>query len=135
MSPFIRRAARGTLILAGISACSDGDAPSAPVPCTETVTMKVTLPNNIPRFDWTPRCGVSLLQVASGPSIQGFWSWEIEAESPTILPPITLNVAPNGVQSTGGVDLRSGLAYRVDLFVNTPGRPPSWLGSSGWTQP
>jgi hypothetical protein len=96
--------------------------------------MKVTSPNDIPRFDWTPRCGISLLQVASGPSSQGFWAWEIEADRPTILPPITLNVAPSGVRAEGFVDLRSGQAYRVDLFVYGPGRP-AWFGNSGWTQP
>ena len=137
MSRVLSFLVRGALFLVIVvaGACSDSDGPTTAVPCAEMVKMTVTLPNNIPRFDWTPRCGVSSLQVASGPSSEGFGSWEIDADGPTILPPIMLNVVPTGVRSKGPMNLRSGHQYGVYLFVNTPGRPASWFGSSGWTQP
>ena len=50
-----------TTVLAALagSACSDPDAPEPIVPCSGKVAMSVALNDTTPRFDWTPRCGVT----------------------------------------------------------------------------
>jgi hypothetical protein len=72
----------------------------------------------------------------SGPSISLRLSeWRLGADSAVIVPPITLHVAPAGARSSGFVELVSGLNYRVDLFVFSPGRPADFVGNSRWVQP
>jgi hypothetical protein len=106
------------------------------VPCTGKVTMSVTLNDTTPRFDWTPRCGVSTVQASSGPSVALQYSeWRLDADSALIVPPITLGVEPRVARSSGFLPLLSGLTYRVDLYVRVPTGPSDWVGNSGWRQP
>ena len=127
-----------TTVLAALrgSACSDPDVPEPIVPCSGKVAMSVALNDTTPRFDWTPRCGVTALDASSGPSSQlPSSSWRIEADSAVIVPPVTLGVVPARARSGGVLPLMSGLSYRVDLYVRAAGRPLEWVGNSGWQQP
>ena len=123
------------LMALGFSACSDPDAPEL-VSCPAKVTMSVTLIDTTPRFDWTPRCGVSALEASSGPSVVLQYSeWRLEADGAVIVPPVTLGVVPPGVRSSGFLPLLPRVQYRVDIFIRDRPRPGDWVGNSGWRQP
>jgi hypothetical protein len=116
-----------------LGACADApEAITAPAsPCSSAITLSVSRTGPRPTFDWTPRCAVSLV-IVEGPSAilaTPLRHWRLEADAPTIVPPLRFGEVPTRAKSTGFVDLTPGLAYRVSLFVDGEEEP---VGQYSW---
>jgi hypothetical protein len=98
--------------------CSDTPAAPAFEPCPgDTVTMEVVAGLTPPTFRWSPRCGVSFLEVY--PEAGGSALWTVYADSGRgpenpIASGVQYGVTPARAQTVGGPEpLLSGIAYTV----------------------
>ena len=113
------------------AACSDADSPQPVAPCSGNVTISVTTATARPRFDWQPRCAVSLVTVTNGPSVnRPLDNWALAADSAVIIPPVDYAETRAGVRSTTPFGLECTFVYRIELYV---GR--AFVSYGGWLQP
>ncbi|HEY2375232.1 MAG TPA: hypothetical protein VGH98_04600 [Gemmatimonadaceae bacterium] len=113
-------------IPAALVACNES--PTHPVGCYGAVTVNVTPSfegSGKPRFDWSPRCGITNLTVIVLP--QGIGDpavvWDFSAsESAQIAPPVVYGHVPAGATSQSVAQpLQAGITYRVSILSTVGG--------------
>ena len=105
------------LLVLPLLACSDSTSP--PEPCEGDLSVTAAS-SDMPRFSWTPRCGISRLVVVDVPDAPGeeervVWGFEVPELQP-IGPGITYGESPS--RATVWVEpemLQVGETYRVDV--------------------
>ena len=109
-----------TLLLLVALACG-GSANTGPLTaCTGPVTATVTGATS-PRFNWTPRCGLSEIIVNAAPSVSGVPTpWDLKAGSTLLAPGINYGVTPSGATAVNGpYPLQQGVDHVA--FFDAPG--------------
>ena len=122
------RRALVAVIGGAVLACTD--TPTHPMGCGDSnVTVDVSTSLSAaqtPRFDWSPRCGVTNLTVTLLPSPPGndpVVVWNISApESSKMGPPVSYGVIPRGATAQSAAQpLVSGVRYRVNILTTVGG--------------
>jgi hypothetical protein len=119
---------RALLAAIGGAALACADSPVHPIGCGGTVTLDVgATPNaaQTPRFDWSPRCGVTgliVILLATPPANDPVTVWSILApENAQMGPPVQYGLTPRGARTTSAAQLLvAGRTYRVSI-VSTIG--------------
>jgi hypothetical protein len=97
------------------------------VGCYGAVTINVTRSfdaSGAPRFDWSPRCGITNLTVIVLPNGVGDPAvmWEFSAsESAQIGPPVIYGRLPAGATGPTAQPLQAGATYRVSILSTVGG--------------
>ena len=120
------------ILLAGV-ACAEGPGTTAPVLCSEPVTVTVGRGTQ-PSLSWEPTCAVtSILVLESDGEIMSVPIWSVMALS-GVQPPVRIGARPAGTSVFGaGATLTVGEAYRVTVSTSGSAAPHAGLGTLAFT--
>jgi hypothetical protein len=127
---FVRRVGILVGLVLLLFACNDG--PAAPLSrCTGPISVQAGKGQEA-RFDWTPRCGLSAINLVPPPSAGGPSSgWTVVSETALIAPGIHHGEAPPGTRLVvPAFQVTPGVSYLV-AFTAEAGQSPvaaiSWI--------
>ena len=109
----------------GIVSCSSAE-PTAPlVACTEPITARVEGAGDEARFTWTPRCGLSFINVIAPPTVGVHQDmWRLASDQQLIGPGIRYGERPPGTRTeVPATPVTAGKTYFVGL-TGERNKPP-----------